>query len=436
MASKPAGAALFSLGLAVRGFLVAALGASAIAVGAAFHFYATALVIAAAAGLVFVSLVQAVGRGDRMLARFATSAAAGDFDRAGRDAGGFRGLAAAIDRAAAGLQARRAQTQARLDFLDAIADSVSAALIVIESDGSARLANRAARELARDSIARLADIALLQPKAAARIGALKPGGREIIQLTDGREMLASAVQFRVGGDDPSRLVALMPMGELDAVELRAWRNLVRVLAHEMMNSLTPIASLAESLAVHADEPETIAAAVEVIGRRSHGLMNFVDHYRQVAEMPRPELTMVAVAELAASVERLLEPSRRAASVEFQVVVDPPELVVTADAALLEQALINLLKNATEAVANRDGARIRLSCRVADASVEIAVADNGPGLTPAARESLFVPFFTTKAGGSGIGLSIARQIALAHDGQLDAAANPDGGATFTLRIPRK
>jgi nitrogen fixation/metabolism regulation signal transduction histidine kinase len=345
-------------------------------------------------------------------------------------------LAAAIDRAAAGLQARRAQTQDRLDFLDAIADSVSAALIVIESDGSARLANRAARELARDSIARLADIALLQPKAAARIGALKPGGREIIQLTDGREMLASAVQFRVGGDDPSRLVALMPMGELDAVELRAWRNLVRVLAHEMMNSLTPIASLAESLAVHADEPETIAAAVEVIGRRSHGLMNFVDHYRQVAEMPRPELTMVAVAELAASVERLLEPSRRAASVEFQVVVDPPELVVTADAALLEQALINLLKNATEAVANRDGARIRLSCRVADASVEIAVADNGPGLTPAARESLFVPFFTTKAGGSGIGLSIARQIALAHDGQLDAAANPDGGATFTLRIPRK
>ncbi len=238
-----------------------------------------------------------------MLARFATSAAADDFDRAGRDVGGFATLAAAIDRAVAALQARRAQTQARLDFLEALADSVSAALIVIEADGSARLANRAARELVRDSIARLADIALFLPETAARIGALKPGGREIVRLTDGREMLASAVQFRLGGGEASRLVALTPMGELDAVELRAWRNLVRVLTHEMMNSLTPIASLAESLAKHVDEPETIAGAVEVIGRRSLGLMSFVDRYREVADIPKPQLRPVSLAELAASVQQ-------------------------------------------------------------------------------------------------------------------------------------
>jgi two-component system nitrogen regulation sensor histidine kinase NtrY len=434
MASKPAGAPLFSLGLAVRAFLVATLGVAAIGVGAGLHFYATALVIAAAGVLVLFGLVQAVGRGDRMLARFATSAAADDFDRAGRDVGGFATLAAAIDRAVAALQARRAQTQARLDFLEALADSVSAALIVIEADGSARLANRAARELVRDSIARLADIALFLPETAARIGALKPGGREIVRLTDGREMLASAVQFRLGGGEASRLVALTPMGELDAVELRAWRNLVRVLTHEMMNSLTPIASLAESLAKHVDEPETIAGAVEVIGRRSLGLMSFVDRYREVAEIPKPQLRPVSLAELAASVQQLLAPSFAAASVQFRVRVEPDDLMVLADADLIEQALINLLKNATEAVGGRTDARVTLTCRDVGDAIEIVVADNGPGLTPEASDSLFVPFFTTKEGGSGIGLSVARQIALAHQGQLQASAAAIGGTAFVFRLP--
>ncbi len=433
MASRAAGATPFSFGLAVRAALVAGLAVAALGVAAAFHLYATALVIAAAGALVLFSLVQAVARGDRMLARFATSVAADDADRAGRDVGGFVALAASIDAAAGKLQRSRAERQARIDFLEALGDSVSAALIVIGPNGAASLANRAARELAGEPIARLADIRALTPDAVRRIGAMKPGAREIVRLADGRELLAFAVHFRSGGAEANRLVSLTPMGELDAVELRAWRNLVRVLTHEMMNSLTPIASLAESLANHADEPETIAAAVEVIGRRSHGLMSFVERYRTVADIPRPELRPVALGELAASVQRLLEPSLAAASVAFTVEVEPPDLSAAADPDLIEQALINLLKNATEAVAGREGARVSLSCRDAGDAVEIAVADNGPGLSQEARDSLFVPFFTTKPDGSGVGLNVARQIALAHGGRLDAPAT-SAGTVFVLSLP--
>src|ERR1019366_3388867 len=343
--------------------------------------------------------------------------------------------AASIDQAAVGLQADRAARQGRIDYLQTLADSVSAALLVVERDGAIVLANRAARKLAGEEGPRLADIAAIGPAAADRILALAPGGREVVRLEDGRPMLASAVLFRAPGGAAQRLISLQDIAvELDAVELKAWQDLVRVLAHEMMNSLTPISSLAESLQHRLDQPAEVAAAVEGIVRRSLGLMTFVDRYRKVAEIPDPVLVPVALGPFAAALDRLMRPTIEAANAAYNSQVEPEDLNVAADPDLLEQAIINLLKNAIDAVAGTAAPSLSISYRLRGDQVEIAVADNGPGLTREVREKLFVPFFTTKADGSGIGLSVARQIALAHHGQLEARPNPGAGTAFVLVLP--
>jgi nitrogen fixation/metabolism regulation signal transduction histidine kinase len=434
MASRAAGASRFSLGLVARATMVGVLAFAAVDLAAAWRLYATALVVVGFAGLVFFDLRRAVLRADRALGRFVEAMAAGEADRAGPGAAGFQALGEAIDRAAASVSAERAARQQRIDYLQTLADSVPAALMVIETGGGVTLANRAARRLAGEAVARLSDVAAIGPAAAERLTALAPGGREIVRLEDGRQMLASALQFAAPGVEPQRLVALQDVAlELDAVELKAWQDLVRVLAHEMMNSLTPISSLAESLQGRPDQTPEAAAAIEVIARRSLGLMTFVDGYRKMAEIPRPALAPIALADFVAALDRLMRPMFEAAGVAYRSDVEP-DVVVVADASLLEQAVINLLTNAREAASGVAAASVSLACRRTDGGVAITVADNGPGVAKAVADKLYVPFFTTKPGGSGIGLSIARQIALAHHGQLELQASAAGGAAFTLVLP--
>ena len=164
-------------------------------------------------------------------------------------------------------------------------------------------------------------------------------------------------------------------------------------------------------------------------------MNFVERYRRLAETPAAVRTPVAMGPFVAALDRLMTPLMTEAGVGYASEVDPPDLVVAADRELLEQATINLLKNALDAVAGRPGATIRLSCRLGDEEVAITVEDNGPGLVCDDAETAFVPFFTTKTGGSGIGLTLARQIALAHDGRIEHMRRAPTGAVFRLLLPR-
>jgi nitrogen fixation/metabolism regulation signal transduction histidine kinase len=341
----------------------------------------------------------------------------------------------AVDRAVARMQEeqkRAAQTQ---DHLQALLDTVSAALLVVKPDGRVAGANRAARLLLRGQGPRLSDIGAIGTGAAEAISQLTPGARAVVRLAGGQQMLASALQF-VGGGESRRLVSLQAvMGELDAVQLKAWEDMSRVLAHEIMNSLTPIASLSESLSgmirQEGASRESVEA-IDTIARRSQGLAGFVARYRQMAELPEPRLQVIALKAFAAEIERLM--AGHLDGIDYKSRVETDQLV--ADPDLLSQAVINLLHNAVDAVAGKRDASIAFHCARQDDAVLISVADNGKGVPAEYADDIFVPFFTTKAGGSGIGLSLVRQIALKHGGQIAVCASPSGGASFQLSLPSR
>jgi two-component system, NtrC family, nitrogen regulation sensor histidine kinase NtrY len=180
----------------------------------------------------------------------------------------------------------------------------------------------------------------------------------------------------------------------------------------------------------------IADAIDAIARRSAGLLSFVGRYRRLAELPPPMLRPVRVADLVQRMDQLMSITLSEKGIEYVSRIEPPELTVHADSDLLEQVLVNLLLNAIEACSGIEEPRIEVSCHLAEDTVVIRVADSGCGLDPTRIERIFVPLFTTKPGGSGIGLSLARQIAHAHGGKLEAAMNAPRGAVFTLELPTR
>jgi nitrogen fixation/metabolism regulation signal transduction histidine kinase len=393
----------FAFGIAWRSLATAGLVFALLQVLSATQYYATALVLAGAIALLLLSAAQFYAR-----------------------LGALAPERHALPRA----QARQ------LDHLDALLDAVTVALIAMGPDGRISLVNRAARLLAGEDVARLEDIRALGAEAAARIAALPPGARQIVAGNDGRLLLVWITGFTAPGLPPQRLVSLQAVaGALDAVQLKAWQDMSRVLSHEIMNSLTPIASLSESVAGllrgEGARPD-LAEAAETIGRRSRHLMDFVDRYRQIADLPAPRPQAIALKRFVADLDALAGAQMSGQGITYRSEIAAGLAELRADPELLAQALINLLRNAAEAAGK--GGAVALSCLDHGGDIVFHVRDNGPGLSDEQLEDIFVPFFTTKPGGRGIGLTLARQIALAHGGDIEARRAAPQGMVFSMKLP--
>ena len=418
------------------GVLVARGGAGALAGAAA---------LAAVAVWAGWGLVRAVERPARDLRRFLEGVRYDDVSVRFPQRGGdpfLDGLAAAFEEVGAAFRRVRAEREEQASYLEAVVRHVGVALVAFRSDGAVTIFNLAARRtLGVPRVRTLDGLARRVPEAAEALRQLPAGERALVRLeAEGgpQELVAYATRFTVGGEAHT-LVSLQDIREeLEARELEAWQELSRVLTHEIANSVAPIASLAgtaralvEGGAGSGGRLGDVREALGTIERRSRGLVSFVDAYRTLARLPRPRPRVVSAAELLGDVATLARASGSGVGVEVDV--DPPGLELVADADLVEQALVNLALNAVEALGGRGG-RVVLQARAgASGRGEVAVEDDGPGLLPEVQERAFVPFFSTKPGGSGVGLALAHRIARLHGGTLAVESEPDVSTVFTLRL---
>ena len=345
-------------------------------------------------------------------------------------------LKEAFNRILAGFQDARAERDIQAGYLETVVKHVPVPFIAARADGTLSLVNNPARRLTGlPALRRFEQLAELDPQLPDMMQNIEPGSQQLLQTRVRdipAELRVSVSEIRMAGET-ERLYSIENLsGELTARESSAWRNLIRVLTHEIMNTLTPITSLAQTTATMIDEPDAtddIREAVTTIARRSEGLMNFVSRYRELLQVPQPDSAAIRVTDVLASVAGLMASELKGVSLDVDVV--PESMEVYADRQLLDQVLVNLVKNAADAMRDADSPALRLSGKMDFGRVILRVRDNGPGIPEETMDQIFIPFFTTKRDGSGIGLSLSRQIMSAHRGEIVVESDSTGTVVSLL-----
>lgn len=444
------GSRRFAIAIALR---VSALLATLVALGyllAAASMWVTTALVAALVVAQGWALLRFVDRTNRELSRMLDAIRYDDYQQSfaiGELGPTFADLEGSLDGVMGRFREARLEREAQRRYLEALVEHVPVAIVAVHGDGAVDVLNSAARRLL-NAPARITveDLGAGGETFRRDVVSGAPGQRTVTRMTaDGvdRQLIVSTTVLTVTGASV-RLVTLQDIqSELDSNELSAWRDMARVLSHEIMNSLTPIASLArtaddmvDDLAarVGADDElvADIHAAIQTLARRSDGLMRFVRSYRQFTQLPPPQPRPVALREYLLRLEQLFVTEWSGRGIQLTVAPGPPGVTVHADDTLLDQAVINLLRNAADAASSSDAPQVWLDGRLSDRGRPvIEIGDNGPGVAPDLGDKIFLPFFTTKPDGSGIGLALARQVMLAHKGAITASTRPGGGALFRL-----
>lgn len=393
-----------------------------------------------------VSLVRYVARTNRELVRFFEALRGDDFTqnftRPG-EGSEFDALGGALDEVVTSFRKSRAVQEQEIRFSRALLDQAPVPLLTVEGEQVELLNNASRKLLLGRPVRRLADLEPLGRELQEAIVHTPLGRRRVVSLhLDGaRSQAALSVSEIVMEGRRRRLVSLQSIdGELEHQEVEAWQKLVRVLTHELGNSITPVASLTKtalSLAEEGSSPKAhkeIAEALRAIERRAAGLVAFVRTYRELKSSPKPHPERYAIAPQLEALSRLMA-AEWGEEVQLEVSVDPARLEAFADPGLMDQVLVNLLRNAGDAA--REGTeapRVRVEAFLdRRGRVSYEVSDNGPGIPPDRADRIFIPFFSTKDGGSGVGLPLSRQIMVAHGGSVRLVHRDGPGTTFRLTL---
>ncbi len=402
------------------------------------------------------SLVRYVETTNRDLSRFFETIRYEDFSQTFKDDGrgkSFSELRAAFNDVCNAFRKARSEKEEHYHYLQTVVQHIGVGLIAFRRDGEVELINTAAKRLLNvPRLKNVKNLETLSKKLVEKLLQLRSKERALVKVYDNGELLYLALyatEFRLAGQDISLVSIQNIQSELEKTEIEAWQKLIRVLTHEIMNSITPISSLASTMneligeafsGVTSDSEsdqeilDDIRQAIKTIQKRSQGLLHFVDAYRNLTLIPQPNFQIFPLQELFARVEKLMQANIEEKGIDFEAKVEPESLELTADPELIEQVLINLLLNALQALEQRQEAQIRLEARLDDRGrILIQVKDNGPGISRENLDKIFIPFFSTKDGGSGIGLSLSRQIMRLHKGTISALSNPDIQTIFTLRF---
>ncbi len=374
------------------------------------------------------------------------------FSEASRRSADIDALARSINGIVDSYKQREMEVQTQLSYLEALLGNIDTALIVTTPEGSVVWANRATTQLLLDYVPRHIDeLATLDSALPDTLRLMRPGHTAQLHLRKGtadEAHLVASVSIYTTGQRTLHIYSIRNIREvLEENEMESWQKLIRVLTHEIMNSLTPIISLSETLEEYL--PEELSSSefsektestestallrqgLQTIHRRSGGLLEFMKNYRKVALVPQPlcsdvkaEVLVIALMPLFISTEHIT----------YRFALQHPDRLLHIDRTQMEQVLINLLKNATEACAHTSDAVVTLTDSIDEATGRycLHVTDNGPGILPEVQEKIFIPFFTTKPQGSGIGLALSRQIVRLHRGTL-SVASVEGCTRFTVEV---
>jgi len=414
--------------------------------------YATIVIVASLIFYQIYSLIHYVEKTNRDLTRFLEAIKHTDFSQTFSSTGlgsSFEPLKKAFNEVIEEFRRARAEKEEHFRYLQTVVQHVGIGLMAFEQDGEVGLINTAAKRLLHVThLKNIKTLETLSKPLVATLLQLESGGKALIKIDDKNELLQLviyATEFKLR-EQLFTLVSIQNIqSELEEKEMEAWQNLIRVLTHEIMNSVTPIASLASTVNDLLSTPKInsdigndsigdMRGAVQTIQKRSEGLLHFVDAYRSLTRIPRPNFKIFLITELFDSVEQLLRASFKEKTVFLNTKVEPQSLELTADPEMIEQVLINLILNAIQALDGKPEARIELTARLDERGrVIVQVADNGPGIIPDVLEKIFIPFFTTRPEGSGIGLSLSRQIMRLHRGTITTRSEPNVETVFTLRF---
>jgi nitrogen fixation/metabolism regulation signal transduction histidine kinase len=345
-----------------------------------------------------------------------------------------------LNRIARMLQTIKLETMEREKYYELILDFVETGIVVLDDKGVVFQHNRKALELlGLDVFTHVKQLGRVSEEVEKVFREIMPGQRMKVEYTNERGKLtpyfrASSITIQ---EKPYRIIAMDDIShELDEREIDSWIRLVRVLTHEMMNSLTPVTSLSEMLLSlpGAQKDEELRQGLETIHTTGQGLVNFVMSYRKLTRLPSPEPTLIDVRPFLERMVQLAKHQHPLSRVRITLENVQEDLMTFADESMMTQVMTNLLKNAMHAIGEAPNGEIRLRayCDAQDV-VRIEVANNGPKITPEIAEQMFVPFFTTKEDGSGIGLSLSKQMMRLQGGNVSLHPYRDEWTTFVVTL---
>lgn len=348
----------------------------------------------------------------------------------------------------------RAEKDANYQYLKTIIHHIGIGIISFNRMGEIQIINNAAKRFFKiNQLTHIDKLRSFSPELVEKVSKLRTGTRDLVKIYTSDEIIQLAIyaiELNLRGED-YKLITLQDIhSELEEQEMDAWQKLIRVLTHEIMNSITPISSLAATVGgeveylqenaengISAEDLEDMQMAIQTIQRRSEGLIRFVSDFRNLTHVPIPKFSNVKVADILNRVSTLMSQEIQCSEIAFQMSIEPDSLLITADAEMIEQVLINLIKNAIQALDSceeKSNKQIMLFAKQDEKSRPfIVVRDNGPGIDKDAIDRIFIPFFTTKKNGSGIGLSLSRQIMRQHKGSITAHSEINAGTDFILKF---
>jgi two-component system nitrogen regulation sensor histidine kinase NtrY len=429
--------------------LVAALAASGYATQ--HHSYRLALVALVVLIVLVLDLTRYLTRSQQALVDFTLALKYRDFSRqypAQSGPAALRPLHEAFNQVNATFRELRAEQEGQFQYLQTILALLDTGIVSYDAAGTVAWVNEAFKQtLHLPYLKNIRALQSRQPVLYEAICRAVPGQPAVVKLTVGRQtvqLLVSATQFKLRGEAFTLLAFKNVSQALAQSETAAWQQLLRVMTHEIMNSVAPIASLADSLGRHvqrarqqeaAESLDDVGTGIRIIQQRSEGLLRFAQVYRDFSTLASPQRTTLYVQELLQATRQLLAEQLAAQGIEVILSVRPAHLTLHADGHLLEQVLINLVLNAAQAVTQTPNSHINLLAWSDEQDrVVIEVKDNGSGIPADVLDSIFIPFFTTRPNGSGIGLSLAKQIMQLHQGSIQVHSVEGAGSAFQLWFP--